>query len=101
MAKQANIRATGLVVKALPNAHFIVKVVDQGFDGHEIEAHISGKMRLNFIKILPGDYVVIEMSPFDLKKGRIVYRGREMKPAATSVEEAAATATTTTAETKI
>lgn len=79
MAKQANIRAQGLVVKALPNAHFIVKVLDQEFSGLEIEAHISGKMRLNFIKILPGDLVVVELSPFDLKKGRIVYRGREMK----------------------
>lgn len=81
MAKQANIRAQGLVVKALPNAHFIVKVLDQEFAGLEIEAHISGKMRLNFIKILPGDLVVVELSPFDLKKGRIVYRGREMKVA--------------------
>lgn len=89
MAKQENIRATGVVVKALPNAHFIVKIVDEGFEGHEINAHISGKMRLNYIKILPGDHVVCELTPFDLTKGRIVYRGKEMKSAAVTpiVEE--------------
>lgn len=81
MAKQANIRASGVVVKALPNAHFIVRITDQNFQGHEVNAHISGKMRLNFIKILPGDDVVLELTPFDLTKGRIVYRGKEMRPA--------------------
>lgn len=80
MAKQQNIRASGVVVKALPNAHFIVKVTDEGFEGHEVNAHISGKMRLNYIKILPGDDVVLELTPFDLTKGRIVYRGKEKKP---------------------
>ena len=86
LAKQENIRATGIVVKALPNAHFIVKIVDEGFQGHEINAHISGKMRLNYIKILPGDYVVLELTPFDLTKGRIVYRGREKKAEAVEVD---------------
>ena len=66
-------------MKALPNAHFIVKIMDEGFEGHEINAHISGKMRLNYIKILPGDDVIVELTPFDLNKGRIVYRGKEMK----------------------
>ena len=83
MAKQENIRVQGIVVTALPNAHFIVKITDEGFEGHEVNAHISGKMRLNYIKILPGDDVILELTPFDLTKGRIVYRGKEKK-----VEEA-------------
>lgn len=68
-----------MVLKSLPNAHFVVKITDEGFENHEINAHISGKMRLNYIKILPGDHVVVELTPFDLSKGRIVYRGREIK----------------------
>lgn len=79
MAKQENIRATGVVIKALPNAHFIVRITDEGFEGHEVNAHISGKMRLNYIKILPGDDVILELTPFDLTKGRIVYRGKEKR----------------------
>jgi translation initiation factor IF-1 len=86
LAKQENIRAAGIVVKALPNAHFIVRIIDEGFEGHEINAHISGKMRLNYIKILPGDHVVVELTPFDLSKGRIVYRGKEMKVATPAPE---------------
>jgi translation initiation factor IF-1 len=81
VAKQENIRANGVVVTALPNAHFIVRITDEGFEGHEVNAHISGKMRLNYIKILPGDDVIIELTPFDLTKGRIVYRGKEKKEA--------------------
>jgi translation initiation factor IF-1 len=81
VAKQENIRANGVVVTALPNAHFIVRITDEGFEGHEVNAHISGKMRLNYIKILPGDDVIIELTPFDLTKGRIVYRGKEKKVA--------------------
>lgn len=79
VAKQENIRANGVVEKALPNAHFIVRITDEGFEGHEVNAHISGKMRLNYIKILPGDDVIVELTPFDLTKGRIVYRGKERK----------------------
>lgn len=79
VAKQENIRANGVVVTSLPNAHFIVRITDEGFEGHEVNAHISGKMRLNYIKILPGDDVIIELTPFDLTKGRIVYRGKEKK----------------------
>lgn len=81
MAKQENIRVSGVVVQALPNAHFTVRITDEGYDGHEVNAHISGKMRLNYIKILPGDDVILELTPFDLTKGRIVYRGKEKKPA--------------------
>lgn len=101
MAKQENIRASGVVVTALPNAHFIVKVTDEGFEGHEVNAHISGKMRLNYIKILPGDHVILELTPFDLTKGRIVYRGKEKKVEpenAPKVEEEAVSETTEKAE---
>jgi translation initiation factor IF-1 len=70
MAKDA-IRVEGVVREALPNAMFRVELEN----GHRILAHVSGKMRMHFIRILPGDKVTIEMSPYDLSKGRIVYRG--------------------------
>jgi translation initiation factor IF-1 len=70
MPKQANIELDGTIVEALSNAMFRVELEN----GHQIIAHISGKMRMNFIRILPGDRVKLEMSPYDLTKGRIVYR---------------------------
>ncbi len=70
MAKQELIRVDGTIMETLPNTQFIVKLDN----GHEVLAHISGKMRMNFIKILQGDKVTVEMSPYDLKKGRIIYR---------------------------
>ena len=70
MPKEEPIRVEGKVKEALPNAMFKVTLED----GHEVLAHVSGKMRMNFIRILPGDSVTIEMSPYDLTKGRIVYR---------------------------
>ncbi|MEQ8238270.1 MAG: translation initiation factor IF-1 [Cyclobacteriaceae bacterium] len=70
MAKQASIEQDGTIVEALSNAMFRVELQN----GHEVIAHISGKMRMNYIKILPGDKVKLEMSPYDLSKGRIVYR---------------------------
>ncbi|MGB3588867.1 MULTISPECIES: translation initiation factor IF-1 [Tunicatimonas] len=70
MAKQASIEQDGTIVEALSNAMFRVELEN----GHEVIAHISGKMRMNYIKILPGDRVKLEMSPYDLTKGRIVYR---------------------------
>ncbi|MCZ7601583.1 MAG: translation initiation factor IF-1 [Melioribacteraceae bacterium] len=70
MAKQGPIKVDGVVTETLPNANFKVKLDN----GHEILAHISGKMRMHFIKILVGDKVAIEMSPYDLNKGRITYR---------------------------
>jgi translation initiation factor IF-1 len=69
--KKDAIRKEGVVVEALPSATFKVKMAD----GSEVLAHLSGKMRLNFIRILPGDKVTMEFSPYDDKKGRIVYRG--------------------------
>ena len=70
MAKQASIEQDGTIVEALSNAMFRVELEN----GHEVVAHISGKMRMFYIKILPGDRVKMEMSPYDLTKGRIVYR---------------------------
>ena len=70
MAKQASIEQDGTIREALSNAMFRVELEN----GHEIIAHISGKMRMNYIKILPGDRVKLEMSPYDLEKGRITRR---------------------------
>ena len=70
MAKQPSIKLDGIIQEALPNATFQVKLEN----GHVVLAHISGKMRMNYIKILPGDKVSIEVSPYDLSRGRITYR---------------------------
>ncbi|GAB4379652.1 MAG: translation initiation factor IF-1 [Salibacteraceae bacterium] len=70
MAKQPSIEQDGEIIEALPNAMFRVQLEN----GHVITAHISGKMRMHYIKILPGDKVKVEMSPYDLSKGRITYR---------------------------
>ncbi len=70
MAKQPSIEQDGIIKEALSNAMFRVELQN----GHVITAHISGKMRMNYIKILPGDKVKVEMSPYDLTKGRIAYR---------------------------
>ena len=70
MPKEEPIRVEAVVKEALPNATFRVELEN----GHQVLAHVSGKMRMNFIRILPGDKVTVEMSPYDLDKGRIVYR---------------------------
>jgi len=70
MAKQASIEQDGTIIEALSNAMFIVELEN----GHVITAHISGKMRMHYIKILPSDRVKVEMSPYDLTKGRITFR---------------------------
>jgi translation initiation factor IF-1 len=70
MAKQNSIETDGIILEALSNAMFRVQLENK----HEVVAHISGKMRMNYIKILPGDRVKLEMSPYDLSKARIVYR---------------------------
>jgi translation initiation factor IF-1 len=70
MAKEECIQMEGVVLEPLPNAMFRVELDN----GHRILAHISGKMRMNFIKILAGDRVTVELSPYDLNRGRIVYR---------------------------
>ena len=65
-----------VVLKALPNAMFLVEAEIAGAGKHEVLAHVSGKMRKHFIRILPGDRVTVEVSPYDLKRGRITYRQR-------------------------
>lgn len=70
MAKDDAIQVEGTVLEPLPNAMFRVELSN----GHKILAHVSGKMRMNYIKILPGDKVTVEMSPYDLTRGRITYR---------------------------
>ena len=70
MAKQDLIKQDGIIVEALSNAMFRVRLENE----HQIVATISGKMRMNYIRILPGDKVAVEMSPYDLSKGRIIYR---------------------------
>ncbi len=70
MAKQPSIEQDGTIIEALSNARFRVELENK----HVIIAHISGKMRMHYIKILPGDKVKVELSPYDLTKGRIVYR---------------------------
>lgn len=70
MAKDDVIKVEGVIKELLPNTRFKVELEN----GHSVTAHISGKMRLNFIRILPGDTVLMEMSPYDLTKGRIVFR---------------------------
>jgi translation initiation factor IF-1 len=70
--KEEPIRTEGRIVEALPNTQFMVELEN----GHRILAHIAGKMRKNFIRIVPGDRVTVEITPYDLSKGRIVYRER-------------------------
>jgi translation initiation factor IF-1 len=70
MAKKEKIEVEGKVIECLPNAMFTVELPN----GHKILAHLSGKMRVHFIKILPGDTVVVELSPYDLSRGRVTYR---------------------------
>ncbi|MCL2376086.1 MAG: translation initiation factor IF-1 [Defluviitaleaceae bacterium] len=72
MAKDDAIEVEGIVVEKLPNAMFKVELENK----HVITAHISGKLRLNFIRIIPGDKVLVEMSPYDLTKGRIIWRDK-------------------------
>ncbi len=70
MAKEDTIEVEGKVIEPLPNAMFRVELDN----GHKILAHVSGKIRMNFIRILPGDKVTVELSPYDLTRGRIIYR---------------------------
>jgi len=72
MSKEDNIRMNGTVVDVLPNTMFRVELEN----GHQVTAHISGKMRKHYIRILRGDKVTVELTPYDLNKGRIVYRAR-------------------------
>lgn len=75
MAKEEAIQVEGTIIEPLPNAMFRVELEN----GHRVLAHISGKMRMHFIKILPGDMVTVELSPYDLSRGRITFRARGKK----------------------
>ena len=72
MSKEDVIEIEGTVIEALPNANFQVELAN----GHKILAHVSGKLRMNYIRIVPGDQVTVEMSPYDLSKGRITWRAK-------------------------
>ena len=72
MAKEEPIKVDGTIIETLPNASFRVELEN----GHKVLAHISGKMRMHFIKILPGDRVTVELSPYDLTRGRITFRAK-------------------------
>ncbi|MBP0958442.1 MAG: translation initiation factor IF-1 [Ruminococcus sp.] len=72
MSKEDVIEIEGTVIEALPNANFQVELAN----GHKILAHVSGKLRMNYIRIVPGDKVTVEMSPYDLTKGRITWRAK-------------------------
>ncbi len=72
MPKEEPIQVEGTVIETLPNAMFRVELEN----GHKVLAHVSGKMRMHFIKILPGDKVTVELSPYDLTRGRITYRAK-------------------------
>jgi translation initiation factor IF-1 len=72
LSKDDVIEVNGKIIEKLPNAEFMVELEN----GHRIRAHISGKLRMNFIRIIPGDKVKVEMSPYDLTKGRIVWRDK-------------------------
>ncbi|MDB6097253.1 MAG: translation initiation factor [Francisellaceae bacterium] len=76
MSKEAPIEIEGIVVETLPNTNFRVKLDN----GHIVLAHISGRMRKNYIRILMGDRVTVQLTPYDLTKGRITFRNRETKP---------------------
>ena len=70
MAKKDSIEEEGTIKEALPNANFKIELAN----GHEVLAHVSGKIRMNFIRVIPGDRVLVELSPYDLTRGRITYR---------------------------
>ena len=72
MSKEDVIEIEGTVIEAMPNANFQVELAN----GHKILAHVSGKLRMNYIRIVPGDKVTVEMSPYDLTKGRITWRAK-------------------------
>jgi translation initiation factor IF-1 len=75
VAKEEPITVEAIVTESLPNARFRARLES----GHQILAHVSGKMRMHYIRILPGDKITVEMSPYDLTKGRIVYRGERRR----------------------
>jgi len=99
MAKEV-IEVLGEVIETLPNTTFKVKLIDKNYPDHTVLAHLSGKMRVNYIKVVPGDVVTLELTPYDLTKGRLTFRHKSLQAAeemmaerasASSMEGAAAT----------
>lgn len=86
MAKEV-IEAFGEVLETLPNTTFKVKLVDKNYPDHTVLAHLSGKMRVNYIKVVPGDIVTLELTPYDLTKGRITFRHKSPEAAKAAMEE--------------
>lgn len=80
MARATNLRVQGKVLESKPNAIFMVELENK----HKLVCHVSGKMRMHYIRILPGDTVTVEINPYDLSKGRIVYRGTPRNPQASA-----------------
>jgi len=74
------VKTEGIVKECLPGTKFQVELTEEAYQGHQVIAHLSGKMRTHFIKILPGDSVKVELSPYDLTRGRIVFRDNARKP---------------------
>ena len=86
MAKEV-IEVLGEVTETLPNATFRVKLIDKSYPDHTVLAHLSGKMRVNYIKVVPGDVVTLELTPYDLSKGRITFRHKSPEAAQKMFEE--------------
>lgn len=86
MAKEV-IEVMGEVIETLPNATFKVKLIDKNYPDHTVLAHLSGRMRVNYIKVVPGDIVSIELTPYDLTKGRITFRYKSPAEAQKIMEE--------------
>lgn len=86
MAKEV-IEVFGEVVETLPNTTFRVKLIDKNYPDHTVLAHLSGKMRVNYIKVVPGDIVTLELTPYDLTKGRITFRHKSPEAAKALMEE--------------
>lgn len=85
------IEVLGVVMEALPNTMFRVKLLDENYQDHEILAHISGRMRINHIRILQGDNVTVELTPYDLNKGRIIFRHKGGKAALAALKDSSTT----------
>jgi translation initiation factor IF-1 len=84
------IEVLGEIIETLPNATFKVKLIDKNYPEHTVLAHLSGRMRVNYIKVVPGDIVTVELTPYDLSKGRITFRYKspeEAKKLANQTEE--------------
>ncbi len=80
MAKEV-IEILGEVIETLPNTTFKVKLIDENYPDHTVLAHLSGKMRVNYIKVVPGDIVTLELTPYDLTKGRLTFRHKTLEAA--------------------